>query len=57
MAETLISGKELLDNFFADISNLEGVDLEITNQLKSLYETDKLSEKNIVNFLNELRSK
>ena len=57
MAEKLTSGKELLDNYFAEITNLEGTDTEITAQLKALYDSGKLSEKAIINFLTDLRSK
>lgn len=57
MAEKLTSGKELLDDYFVEIENLEGTDPEITAQLKALYESGKLTEKAVINFLTELRSK
>jgi hypothetical protein len=57
MADKLISGKELLDNFFDELPNLENTDPEITAQLKELYASDKFTERGIINLLNELKAK
>ena len=52
----LKSGKEITDDFFAEIENFEGVDAQIANALKDLYETNKLTEKSITNLLSNLRT-
>lgn len=56
MNKKLKSGKEIMDEFFAELESLEGVDEDIANELASLYNSNKLSERNIINALNELRS-
>ena len=49
------SGKEILDNFFQNIKNIDSVDESIANCLKDLYFNKKLSEKNILNELQKIR--
>jgi hypothetical protein len=49
------SGKEVLDEFFSELSNLPNVDAEISNIIIDLYNTDKLSDVNIKNSLLKLR--
>ncbi|MGB3947712.1 MAG: hypothetical protein WBM13_06990 [Bacteroidia bacterium] len=49
------SGKEVLDEFFSELSKLPNVDAEISNIIIDLYNTDKLSDVNIKNSLLKLR--
>jgi len=51
------SGKEILDEFFKQISSIENVDTTIAKSLEQLYESGKLSDKNVVNELQKLRTK
>ena len=55
MSEKVISGKEMLDNFFANISNVENVDKSIADLLSELYSQGKLSDTNLKNALQNLR--
>jgi hypothetical protein len=55
MNEKVISGKEMLDNFFANISNVENVDKSIAEVLSDLYTQGKLSDANLKNALQNLR--
>lgn len=55
MNEKVISGKEMLDNFFANISNVENVDKSIAEVLSELYSQGKLSDTNLKNALQNLR--
>lgn len=49
------SGKEILDEFFEDISAIEGVDETIANSLKELYSNGKLTDRNVANELQKIR--
>ncbi len=49
------SGKEILDDFFMEISNIENVDKDISTILYELYKENKLTEKAVINKLEELR--
>lgn len=49
------SGKEILDDFFKDISLIENVDKTIADSLSELYNTGKLTDKNVVNELQKIR--
>lgn len=49
------SGKEILEEFFENIQNIENVDKTLAQSIKSLYTQGKLSDKNIINELFELR--
>ncbi|MCA6084730.1 hypothetical protein [Candidatus Endomicrobiellum agilis] len=49
------SGKEILDDFFQNISSIKGVDDKIANILSELYKTGKFTEKNITNKIDEIR--
>lgn len=55
MNEKVISDKEMLDNFFANISNVENVDKSIADLLSELYSQGKLSDTNLKNALQNLR--
>lgn len=49
------SGKEILDDFFKDISLIENVDKAIADSLTELYNNGKLTDKNVVNELQKIR--
>jgi hypothetical protein len=49
------SGKEIADDFFKTIETIEGVDVTIAGCLAELYAQGKLSDKNIINKLQEIR--
>lgn len=55
MENKVKSGKEVLDEFFSELSNLPNVDAEISNMLVDLYKAEKLSDVNIKNSLLKLR--
>ena len=48
------SGGQVIDEFFSEITNLEGVDLKTVNMLKFLHSEGKLTETNIENELSQL---
>jgi hypothetical protein len=56
MAETVKSGKEILDEFFTGIENIENVDPKIALMIKKLYNEDKLTDANVKNELQRLRT-
>lgn len=43
----VMSGKEIMNNFFDTLQNIEGVDLETANILKELYKKGNLTEEAI----------
>ena len=51
------SGKEILEDFFNNISNITDVDKELAESLASLYQEGKLTERNKKNELQKLRDK
>jgi hypothetical protein len=53
MDKEIKSGKEVLDEFFSEIYNIENVDERTVDILVSLYSEGKLSDKNIQNKLEE----
>jgi len=50
------SGKEILDDFFKEISSIENVDKTIAESLTELYTNGKLTDKNVVNELQKIRT-
>lgn len=57
MAENKVkSGKEILEDFFKEISSIENVDKMIANSLAELYTNGKLTDKNVVNELQKIRT-
>ncbi|NCB69257.1 MAG: hypothetical protein EOM47_10485 [Bacteroidia bacterium] len=50
------SGKEILDDFFKEISSIENVDKTIAESLAELYTNGKLTDKNVVNELQKIRT-
>lgn len=55
MAEKVKSGKEILDNFFNEIEEIDNVDTDIAKMLSELYQSDKLTDTNVKNELQKLR--
>ena len=54
MSEEIKSGKDVTDDFFAEIYNIENVDEKTADILVSLYSDGKLTDRNIQNALDEL---
>jgi hypothetical protein len=55
MKNKVKSGKEIVDDFFKNIENIDGVDKDIAKMLTKLYKNDKLTEINVKNELPKLR--
>lgn len=55
MAEKVKSGKEILDDFFDGIEEIENVDKDIAKMLSKLYQDDKLTDTYVKNELQKLR--
>lgn len=55
MNKQIKSGKEIVDDFFNNMENLSGVDLELARSLTTLYKDNKFTERNIQNELRKLR--
>ncbi len=55
MEDKLKSGKEILDDFFDSIEEIENVDKDIAKMLSKLYQDDKLTDTNVKNELQKLR--
>lgn len=51
------SGKEILDDFFTNISKIKNVDKGLAESLANLYYQGKLSDTNVKNELSNLRDK
>ena len=54
MSDEIKSGKEVIDEFFAEIMNIENVDKKTVEKLTSLYSEGKLTDINIQNAMEEL---
>ena len=54
MSDEIKSGKEVIDEFFAEIMNIEGVDEKTVEKLTSLYSEGKLTDTNIQNAIGQL---
>lgn len=54
MGEKIKSGKQVIDEFFAEIMNIEGVDKKTVAKLTSLYDEGKLTDTNIENAMGQL---
>lgn len=54
MDKEIKSGKEVIDEFFSEIYNIENVDEKTVEALVSLYSEGKLTDKNIQNALEVL---
>jgi len=55
MDKQIKSGKEVIDDFFAEILNVEGTDESTVNKLIELYSERKLTDSNIQNAMEELK--
>ena len=53
--EQVKSGKEVLDDFFANVESIANVDKKIANSLSDLYASGKFTDKNIINELQKIR--
>lgn len=54
MSDGIKSGKEVIDEFFAEIMNIEGVDKKTVEKLTSLYSEGKLTDTNIQNVMEKI---
>ncbi len=54
MSDETKSGREVIDEFFAEIMNVEGVDEKTVEKLISLYSEEKLTDTNIQNAMEQL---
>ncbi len=55
MENKIRSGKEVINDFFAEILNIEGTDEKTVEKLIELYSDNKLTDSNIQNALEELK--
>ncbi len=55
MEKPIKSGKEVIDEFFAEILNVKGTDEDTVNKLIELYGENKFTDSNIQNTLEELK--
>lgn len=55
MEDKIRSGKEVIDDFFAEILNVKGTDEKTVEKLIELYSDNKLTDSNIQNALEELK--
>lgn len=54
MEDKIKSGKDVIDEFFSEIPNIDNVDEKTVNAIVELYSENKLTDKNIQNALDEL---
>jgi len=54
MSEEIKSGKQVIDEFFAEIMNIEGVDKKTVEKLTFLYSEGKLTDTKIENAMGQL---
>ena len=57
MDKKVKSGKEILEDFFANISTIVNVDKGLTESLAYLYQQGRLTDTNVKNELIKLRDK
>lgn len=57
MDDKIKSGKDVIDDFFAEIYNIPNADKKTVDALVELYGQGKLSDKNIQNTLDEIVQK
>jgi len=57
MTEKIKSGQEILDEFFSQIMNIEGVNQDVAESVLKLYKEDKLTNINLSNELGKIREK
>ena len=54
MSDEIKTGKEVIDEFFAEIMNIEGIDKKTVAKLTSLYNEGKLTNTNIQNAMDQI---
>ena len=54
MDDKIKSGKDVIDDFFAEIYNIPNADKKAVDALVELYSQGKLSDKNVQNTLDEI---
>jgi hypothetical protein len=54
MIDKTKSGREVIDEFFAEILDIGGVDKKTVEKLASLYRAEKLTDTNIRNAMDQL---
>jgi hypothetical protein len=54
MADHIKSGKDVIEEFIAEIYNIEGIDEDTVDAIVLLYEQGKLSDKNIQNAIDQV---
>lgn len=54
MSDEIKSGKQVIDEFFAEIMNIKGVDKKTAEKLTTLYCEGKLTDTNIQNAMGQL---
>ena len=57
MTDKIKSGQEILDDFFFQIMNIEGVDKEVASDVLKLYQDGNLTNTNLSNELSKIREK
>ena len=57
MNDKIKSGKDVIDDFFAEIYNIPNADKNTVDALVELYSQGKLSDKNVQNALDEIIQK
>lgn len=57
MDDKIKSGKDVIDDFFAEIYNIPNADKKAVDALVELYSQGKLSDKNVQNTLDEIVQK
>ena len=57
MTVQIKSGQEILDEFFSQIGNIEGVDQDVAQTVLWLYQEGKLTNTNLSNDLGTIREK
>ena len=57
MEKKIQSGKEILEDFFANIEGIKNVNKELAKMLSELYKQQKLTDTNLRNQLQKLRDK
>lgn len=54
MSDEIKTGEEVIDEFFVEIMNIEGVDEKTVQKMLSLYNEEKLTDTNIQNAMEQL---
>ena len=57
MIDKIKSGQEILDDFFSQITSIDGVDQAVANNVLRLYQEGKLTNTNLSNELSKIREK